>query len=308
MMRSTTCNPTLLGQADDGAPRDAVEEAVRRRRVQHAVLDEEDVGARAFGDAAAPVEHQGVGIAHALGAVLLQRADHVEPGGLGLGRRGRGVGPAILGDRQPDALEALLHGEVGAPIPGGDGQMDLGRLRRDAHHLAAAPGDRPHVAIGELVGLDRVAAGLVDLGHAVGDGEVHRLGALVEALAVLGQLEDLAAVGPLPLEHRAGVVQPMAQHVQVGLAPGHELAVEPDEPIAVVVGDHVGHALSPPGSKPGLDGGLARRPRRPLTSRQAANCPICGLLQAPQTLRRPAPEPLKSLASTNNRGQISQHG
>ena len=220
----------------------------------------------------------------------------------------RGVGPAILGDRQPDALQALLHGEVGAPIPGRDGQVDLGRLRRDAHHLAAAPGDRAHIAIDELVGLDHVAAGLVDLGHAVGDREIQRLGAVVQALAVLVELEDLAAVGPLPLEHRAGVVQPVAQHVQVGLAPGHQLAVEPDEAVAVVIGDHIGHALSPPGSKPGLDGEPARRARRSLISRQAANCPICGLSVAPQRPRRPAPEPLKSLASTNNRGQISQHG
>ena len=287
MTRSTTCDPALLGQADHGAPRDAVEEAVRRRRVQHAVLDEEDVGARALGDAAAPVEHQRVGIAHALGAVLLQRADHVEPGGLGLGRRGGGIGPAILGDRQPDALQPLLHGEVGAPVPGGDGQMDLGRLRRDAHHLAAAPGDRPHVAVGELVGLDRVAAGLVDLGHAVGDGEVQRLGALVEPLAVLRQLEDLAAVGPLPLEHRAGVVQPVAQHVQLGLAPGHELAVEPDEPVAVVIGDQVGHALSPPGSKPGLDGGLARLARRPSPHDRRQIAQFAGYCEAPQTAPPP---------------------
>src|SRR6185369_12839871 len=104
------------------------------------------------------------------------------------------------------------------------------------------------------VGLDRSAAGLVDLGDAVGDREVQRLGALVEPRAVLRQLEDLAAVGPLPLEHGAGVVQPVAQHMQVGLTPGHELAVEPDESVAVVIGDQIGHTLSPPGSNPGLDG------------------------------------------------------
>src|SRR5581483_438798 len=80
-------------------------------------------------------------------------------------------------------------------------------------------------------------------GDAVGNGEVHGLGAVIEALAVLGELENLTAVGPLSLEHRAGVVQAMAQHVQIGLAPGHELAVVPDEAIAVVIGDQVGHGV-----------------------------------------------------------------
>src|SRR5262249_7472959 len=83
---------------------------------------------------------------------------------------------------------------------------------------------------------------LVDLGHAVGDGEVHHLGALIKALAVLGELEDLPAVGPLALEYGAGIVQGMAQHVDVGLAPGNEPAVQPDETVAVVIGRGVDHA------------------------------------------------------------------
>ena len=64
-------------------------------RVQHAVLDEEDVGAGALGDPAAPVEHQRIGIARALGAVLLERADHVEAGRLG-------SWPARVADRAGD--------------------------------------------------------------------------------------------------------------------------------------------------------------------------------------------------------------
>ena len=51
-----------------------------------------------LGDLPAPVEHQRVGIALALGAMLLERADHVEAGGLGLRRGGARVGPAVLGD------------------------------------------------------------------------------------------------------------------------------------------------------------------------------------------------------------------
>ena len=87
MRRSITSKPRLLRQRDHGLPRDAVEEAVGDRRVDLAVLDEEDVGAGAFGDAALPVEHHGVGIAFALGAVLGDGADHVEAGRLGEARR-----------------------------------------------------------------------------------------------------------------------------------------------------------------------------------------------------------------------------
>ena len=61
MRRSTTSMPRLLGELDHRLPGDAVEEAVGDRRVQLAVLDEEDVGAGALGDAALPVEHQRVG-------------------------------------------------------------------------------------------------------------------------------------------------------------------------------------------------------------------------------------------------------
>ena len=52
-----------LGQLDRGPPRDAVEEAIGDRRMDLAVLDEEDVGAGALGHAALPVQHHGVGIA-----------------------------------------------------------------------------------------------------------------------------------------------------------------------------------------------------------------------------------------------------
>src|SRR2546429_9722731 len=111
-----------------------------------------------------------------------------------------------------------------------------------------------HVAWGDLVVCHRAGPAPSALRHAVRNGEVQRLGAVVEPLAVLGQLEDLTPVGPFPFEDRARVVQGMAQYMQARLAPGHELAVVPNEPIAVMVGDQVGHALSPPGSKPGLNG------------------------------------------------------
>ena len=74
-------------------------------------------------------------------------------------------------------------------------------LRRHAHLLRPAPRDRAHIGVDELVGLEHLVAGGVDLVDAPRDLEAEELGALVQPLAVLGELEDLAVVGALPLEH-----------------------------------------------------------------------------------------------------------
>ena len=60
--------------------------------------------------------------------------------------------------------------------------MNLGLLGRHAHLLAAAPGERPHITVGEFVGDDGIAARLIDLGDAIRNFEVENLGALDKAL------------------------------------------------------------------------------------------------------------------------------
>src|SRR5207237_2983892 len=137
----------LAREGDHRLPGDAVEKAVGNRRVDFAVVDEEDVGAGALGDAALPVEHHGVGIALALGDVLGNGADHVEPGGLGAHRRGRGIGTAVVGEVEPDTLEPFDGIEIARPLPGGDRKVDGVVLRRDPHHLRAAPGDGAHIGV-----------------------------------------------------------------------------------------------------------------------------------------------------------------
>ena len=101
-------------------------------------------------------------------------------------------------------------------------------LRRDAHHLAAAPGDRPHIGVGKLVQHEQLAADRVDLVHRIGDREIEQPRAVEQPLGVLGQLEDLAAIGALALEHAARIVQTVGQHVDLGVGPVDEGAVEPD--------------------------------------------------------------------------------
>ena len=38
-------------------------------------------------------------------------------------------------------------------------------------------------------------------------------------------------------------MQAMGQHMDLGVAPGHELAVEPEGAVALVEGDDVGHGI-----------------------------------------------------------------
>ena len=163
MRRSTTSMPATAGEIDDGRSRDAGEETVGDRRMDRSVLDEEDVGAGAFGDSALPVHHQRVGVAAAFRAMLGDGADHVEAGRFRERRRGRGIGSPIVGDIEPDALHPLRRVEIARPIPDGDAEMDRVVLRRHAHHLRSAPGDRPHVGVGEIVAPQGLGLGRVDL-------------------------------------------------------------------------------------------------------------------------------------------------
>ena len=59
----------------------------------------------------------------------------------------------------------------------------------------------------------------------------------MQALIVLGQLENLAAIGAFALEDGAGIVQAMGQHMDLGVGPFDELAVHPDEAVQLIEGN-----------------------------------------------------------------------
>ncbi len=122
--------------------------------------------------------------------------------------------------------------------------MDFVVLGGDTHHFRAAPGDRPHIAIDDVVGLDHPAAGGVDLVHRIGNLEVEDPGRVDQPLAMRRQLEDLAVVDPLALEDGAGVVQAMGEDMHLGLRPDQQFAVEPDFTVQFVVG-HISHDIVP---------------------------------------------------------------
>src|SRR6185369_4482141 len=52
---------------------------------------------------------------------------------------------------------------------------------------------------------------------------------------MLGELEDPAIIGALPLEYRGSVMQCVGEDMDLGVAPRDQLAIEPYPAVAVVV-------------------------------------------------------------------------
>ena len=188
-----------------------------------AVLDEEDVFARALGHEAVDVEQQALVVA--VHGRFQRRQHRVGVGARHLGARHGDVDvvACVRGGLDPDALLQRFGSEVGAPRPGGDGDVHLGADRRDAHLLRAVEGDRPHVAGLVPVGahhlelrLHQALARIRDLHHV-------DVGRVEQAIGVLLQAEDggadLGLVRAHALEHREAVVQRVGEDVGGGRAP-----------------------------------------------------------------------------------------
>ena len=217
---------------------DAVQRAGRQvGRVDHAVLHQEDVLARAFGDEAVDVEQQPFVVAvHG----RLQRREHrvgIRAGHLGARHGDVDVMPCVGRSLDADAFGERLGPEVGAPGPGGDRHVHLGADRRDAHLLRAVEGDRADVAGLVLVGAHHLELRLHQ--PLARERNLHQVDVRrgEQAVGVLLQTEDGRAerrlVGAHALEHRQAVVQRMREDVRSGVAPRHQFAVVPDPAVAV---------------------------------------------------------------------------
>jgi hypothetical protein len=163
---------------------------------------------------------------------------------LGLRHRDVDVVAGVAAGLDADAALEALFAQVGAPGPGRHHQVDGVALGADAQLLVADPGQRAQVAALELVGAHHVALRLHHLLGREGDLHAQDLGAVEQALGVLLQAEDGRALGRVvgahAFEGAAAVVQRVAQHVDLGVAPFDHLAVHPD--LAVAVGH--GHDCS----------------------------------------------------------------
>src|SRR5690606_6551700 len=78
----------------------------------------------------------------------------------------------------------------------------------------------------------------IQLVLAPGHLHAHDLGGAEQAIGVVQQAEDAAAVlarvvGANTLEHAHAVMQSMGEHMDLGLAPVHHLTIHPDNTIAI---------------------------------------------------------------------------
>ena len=209
-----------------------------------AVLDEEDVRARALGHISAVIHEERVRAALGLCRVFRRCANHVETRRLGMhrGRFGRRALP--LGDVDLGAL-VLGVAIITAPFPRCDSQMHRVARRGDAHVLTcAAPRHRTHIRIRQAIGSQDLLLGRFDLIDRVGDLKVQLSGGKVQPLRMFTAQENLAVIRPLTLENRAGIMHCMGQDVHVGAAPVDHLAVHPDFPVKIIISSHASLPIS----------------------------------------------------------------
>ncbi|CFP58098.1 Uncharacterised protein [Bordetella pertussis] len=115
--------------------------------------------------------------------------------------------------------------------------MHLGALGRDPHFFRAIEGQRAQVTRCQAVGAHHFALGLVEGVAVVRQRDLVDVGRIEQAVGVVLQPEDGGAgrgfVGAHAFEDGQSVVEGVGQHVRGGLAPRHQLAVIPDEAVAV---------------------------------------------------------------------------
>ena len=227
----------LRGERDHAVARDAHQRRGQLRLVNTAVLDDEQVFARALGDETVDVEQQALVVA--VVERLLACEDGVGIGARILGAAHRHVHVMARERRGLDA-DTLLQGlgaEVGAPGPGGDGDVHRRAFRGNAHFLRAVERDRAQVAFSELVRAHHFFVRFDERVLAVGDFHHVDVRRVVQAVDMLVQAEHGGAahgvVGAYALEYREAIVQRVGEHMGGSRAPGHQLAVVPDVSVAV---------------------------------------------------------------------------
>ena len=203
------------GEADHGLARDAVQETVRRRRVQPALPGEKDVGPGALRHQ--PPASRASARRHSPGPRLRAcsscRSCRAPPPW-----RERGRYPAP--DGRHLAVLSLMPRvrasgrEIGRPLPDRDRDMDGGLLRRHPHHLAAAPRHRPHVGVRIALRGHRLERCPLELLQRIRYLEPERGAGIDQALRMLAKLEDLAAIDALALENATSVMKPVRKDMQ----------------------------------------------------------------------------------------------
>ncbi|MNQ49356.1 hypothetical protein D3C85_632660 [compost metagenome] len=227
----------LVGQGQNGVAGDAVEAGGHFRGVDHAVLDQEDVLARALGHITLGIQQHG--LVGAAGDGFLQGQHRVDVVAVGLGPGHRDV-DVMAGEGAGAHLDADLQGfvaHVGAPVPGGDYHMHLQAGGAQSHGFRSVEHHRADVGAFQVVLAHRGAGRLVDLVFAERNLHGHDLGRVEQPVGVRLQAEDRRAVrgvvGAHAFEYAHAVVQGVGQHMGGRVTPRHQFAVIPNHAITI---------------------------------------------------------------------------
>ena len=203
------------------------------RRGDLAVAHDVHVLAGALAHVAVVVEQDRLFIAGLQRLDLREHAVQVLARGLRVGDQRVGADAPPRGDLRADAVALALLAEVGAPLPAGDRHVDRRLERVEAHLAVAAVDDRADVAGAQAVARHQLERGRAQLLGRVGHRHVVQLGRAQQALDVLGVAEhrraELGVVAAHAVEHARAVVQAVRQDVDLGVLPGDEFSVHPDE-------------------------------------------------------------------------------
>ena len=122
--------------------------------------------------------------------------------------------------------------------------MDFAVLGGNRHHLGAAPGHGAHILVAAAVQLHNLGLGGIELLDRVGDGEIHDLGGFVQAQGMFARFENGAAIGALAFKNGGAIMQAVGEHMDLGIFPFDDFAVQPDGAVALVKWND-GHRNSP---------------------------------------------------------------
>ena len=223
----------LQRQRNHGVARNARQHGSgKRRRIDFAVADDEDIFAAAFAHMAAGIERDALGIAVGDRFHLDELGVHIVGRSLGHGRQGVGRNPLPGGNAHIHAVAQRFVAQVFPPRPRQDVNLNGILQGIDTHFTFAAKRHRAEVAVLDVVDAHQFHHRLRQLLARVGQLHAIDLGGVHQAVGVLLQPEDRRAVrrvvAPNAFKQGGGIVKRVRRNVDRGLRPGNEFAVVPN--------------------------------------------------------------------------------
>ena len=129
-------NPVLSRHLNDGLARNSIQKTVWQRRMDGAVIhDKKHICTCRLSNITTVIKHQRILKPVLFSLMFCQRANHIQPGCLGMNRGRFNCRTLPFCNFHGDPLHLDLRVKIAGPLPRRDSQMDLCLLGRNGHHL-----------------------------------------------------------------------------------------------------------------------------------------------------------------------------